>query len=204
MESLASQTQLQQLFATGENYDKWLIWLKSVRPRYVGTPMLARIDAQIAKGESTKSTLANVLTGARDAWEWVQNQAGGAWDALKSAVGLGFFPAVPAATAWAYAASVAAVVGAISAMTYWINDTSKVKAELETFDRQVQMQVSAGVSPDVAIANASRAQETAAASAATKGDTGLTGVAKSALTLGKWALSAFVAYKVAQGMGWVK
>lgn len=204
MDALATPTQMQQLFATGDNYDKWLLWLKSIRPRYVGTPMLARIDAQIAKGENTKSTLANVLTGARDAWRWVQDQAGGAWDSLKSAVGLGVLPAIPAATAWAYAASVAAVVGAISAMTYWINDSSRLKAELDAFDRKVQAQVSAGIPPDVAIANASMATTAQAQAEQVKGDTGLTGVAKGALTLGKWALGAFVVYKVAQGMGWVK
>lgn len=204
MDALASPSQMQQLFATGDNYDKWLLWLKSVRPRYVGTPMLARIDAQIEKGESTRNTLAKVLMGARDAWEWAKSQGAGAWDYLKEVTGLGVLPAIPAATAWAYAAGATAVVGAISAMTYWINDTSKVKAELEAFDRRVQQQVDAGIAPDVALRNAAAATTAEADAAAKKDSGGLTGVARDAISLGKWALAAFVAYKVAQKMGWIK
>ncbi len=206
-ESIATPSQMEQLLATGTNYDNWLAWLKSVRPRYVGTAMLPKIDAAIAAGESKRSTIGSVLTTVRDAWKWLKEQGGGALDYLKEATGLGFLPAIPAV--WAYGLGASAVAAALLTMNNWINSTATLKREMDTFDRTYQDAVKRGADP-VAAAQAASAAITGIVTA----DTGLTKAGEESgmgnqlvKTGGKMliiALLAWGAYTVAQRQGWIK
>lgn len=203
-DQIASESQLAQLLKVGENYDAWLAWLKSVRPRYVGTPMQAKIDAAIADGEKTKSGIASVLTSVRDAWTWIKETGSGALDYLKQATGLGFLPAIPAV--WAYGLGAAAVTGAVTTMGYWIGSASNLKKELDVFDANVKRAIDAGANPQDAIAAASAAVTGIVAGETARGETGGIGseLARQGGKIALWALLAWGAYKIAQRQGWLK
>lgn len=201
--AVASESQIANLYKTGDNYDAWLAWLKSVRSKYIGTPMLAKIDATIASGESKKSGLASTLQAGREAWKMIQEQGSAAWNSFLTAIGLGV---VPVALYWAGAAlTAAAVTAAIATMNNWINqEAAATKAELDQYEKDVQRQVAAGVPVDQAIQNAANVQTQRAESTVTRTDAGLgQRVIDKAGNIIKWALVGFAVYKVAEKKGWI-
>lgn len=202
MADIASESQLAKLLAAGDNFDRWLVYLKSVRPKYVGTPMLAKIDAAIASGEAKKGSLTKTLTAARDAWNWLKAEGAGAWEWLKSQTGMGFAPLAIPLGYWVTGASVVAIVGAEAVLNNWVNqEAATTKAQLDQFDKNVAIQVQAGVAPDVAVRNAGTAA-TSQAAASNKPGIGDKLIDKAG-TLVLWGIGLFAVYKIAEKKGWI-
>lgn len=210
--TVATESQLQKLFATGDNYDRWLAYLKSVRPKYVGTPMLAKIDATIASGEAKKSSLTKTMQAARAGWNWLLSEGAGAWDSLKSYVGLGFLPAVPVAAWWVGGITATAILGAIGVMNNWINtEAATTKAAMDQYDSDFAAAKSSGMSDAEALKLATQkaqgraAAAKGAASADDSGDGKSFGekLADNAGKIGMAALAAFVLWKIADKKGWI-
>ena len=205
-EAMASQSQLRTLLDLGDKYDGWLAWLHSIRPRYVGTAMQAKIDAAIAEGENKRSAIGSVVQTVRDAWAWMQDMGADAWSTIRGALGLGEMGILPVAipAAWAWGLGAAAVGTAIVVMTNWINSASTLRRELDSFDLAVQKQIDKGVAPDVAVQNASNAVNAIVGGEAgrvTAGDGGILGQVGGVL---KWAALAGALYFGAKQMGWIK
>lgn len=202
--TIATESQLAQLFAAGDNYDRWLAWLKSVRPRYVGTPMLAKIDATIASGEAKKSTIATTLQAARDAWKWAQEQGVAAWTALKSAVGLGAVPAIPVAY-WVSALAATSVLAALGVMNNWINtEAARTRDELAQYDKDVERLLKEGVPAKDALKIAAGIQEQRAESDKKKNEDGIgQKIVDKAGTIVLWLAVGYAGWKWAERKGWV-
>jgi len=205
-DTMASQSQLRTLLDLGDKYDGWMNWLHSIRPRYVGTPMLAKIDAAIAEGENKRSAIGSVVQTVRDAWSWVQEKGGDAWGTIKGALGLGDMGLLPVAipAAWAWGLGAAAVGTAIVVMTNWINSASTLRRELDSFDRAVQSQVDRGVAPDVAVQNASAAVTGIVGGEAGRVTAGDGGILGQFGTAAKWGAIVLAVYFGAKQMGWIK
>lgn len=203
MADIASESQLAKLLAAGDNFDRWLVYLKSVRPKYVGTPMLAKIDAAIASGEAKKSTLTKTLTAARDGWKWLKSEGAGAWDWLKSQTGMGFLPAIPLGY-WVAGISLTAIIGAEAVLNNWVNqEAATTKAQLDQFDKNVAIQLQAGVPGDVAIKNASGAATAQDATSAAAGGSMFDKIMAKGGTVLLWVGIGFVGWKIAERKGWI-
>jgi len=201
--AIASESQIANLYKTGDNYDAWLAWLKSVRAKYIGTPMLAKIDATIASGESKKSGLADTLQAGREMWKAIQEYGSDAWNWFLQAVGLG---AIPVALYWAAAAlTTSAVTGAIYTMNNWIEkEAAATKRELDQYNKDVEKQVAEGVPYSQAMQNAANAGSVRAESEKTREENGVGDkLIDKAGNIIKWALVGFAVYKVAEKKGWI-
>ena len=201
--AIASESQIANLYKTGDNYDAWLAWLKSVRAKYIGTPMLAKIDATIASGETKKSGLANTLQAGREMWAAIQQYGSDAWKWFLQAVGLG---AIPVALYWAAAAlTTSAVTGAIYTMNNWIEkEAAATKAELDQYERDVARQVAAGIPVDIAMKNAAGVQAQRAESEKAREDNGIEDkIIDKAGSIAMWTLLGFAVYKIAEKKGWI-
>lgn len=205
MADIASESQLAKLLAAGDNFDRWLVYLKSVRPKYVGTPMLAKIDAAIASGEAKKSTLTKTLTAARDGWKWLQAEGAAGWTWLKQQVGMGIGPLAVPLGYWVTGLSVTAIIGAEMVINNWVNqEAATTKAQLDQFDKNVAIQTQAGIPPDVAIKNASGAAESQAAAGSQEKEPGMFDkVLEKGGTVLLWVGIGFVGWKIAERKGWI-
>ncbi len=206
MTNIASESQIQRLLLAADNADRWLIYLKSIRPKYVGTPMLAKIDAAINSGENKKGTLTRTISAARDGWNWLKSEGAGAWDWLKNQTGLGFAPLAIPVGYWVAGATVAAILGAEVILNNWVtNEAVSVKKEADQFEKDFVAQTNAGIPPDVALKNAGEAAKARADAAATESDK--PGFSDKLLekggTLVAWGIGLFVVYKIAEKKGWI-
>lgn len=206
-EKMATPAQISNLIALGDKYDGWVQYLESIRPKYVGTPMLAKIDAVLNEGKQKRSTLTDSLLAIRNAWTWIQETGSGAWDAIKSATGLGFLPAL--AVPWVTVAAATTVLSISGVLYAWIKRASDLESQLKTYDASVQAQIAKGVPADLAVQNAAAAvgSVTGAATAyttATGADTLGGQVGAQIGTLLKWGAVLGLAYWSAKKAGIIR
>ena len=200
---LATRDQIEKLLRTGDTYDAWLAWLKTERPKYAGTPMLAEIDATIARGESTRASILGVVQKARDAWAWLKAQTGDAVTTVKQWFGLAGIEALPAGVLVALGAT--AILSATYAMTQWVNgDAAQLKIRLDNFNKARDTLVAQGVDPVLATQTAGAqyagmTQADTVNAGPSLGDKALSAGSKLILT----AILLFAGYKVAEKKGWI-
>lgn len=209
--ALATEAQIKKLLDTGVTYDGWMTYLQNVRPRYVGTPMLAQIDATLARGDQTRSSIVGIVQRAQDVWNWLSTEATGAWDALKSSVGLSGLEIPAGMLAVIGALGATAVLGATYAMVQWVNgDAAITKQNLDQYDRDYQRLLDAGLKPADALQKANdllnqRTKATGEADATkNKGNVSfLDQLMDKGSTLLMWTVGGYIVYRFAKSQKWI-